>query len=143
MKRSVLMWLTAIAGMLLAAPAFAQGTGATGRQRRCELGGVNFRFRHGDCLGRLRLRARESGHRAELRELMDEPCTRAQLRACLRDIARLNRWFLGYRPLFHWLNLVARASSARAIRILDVGCGNGDALRRTERWALQRGVAVN
>ena len=29
MKRSVLMWLTAIAGMLLAAPAFAQGAGAT------------------------------------------------------------------------------------------------------------------
>ncbi len=88
------------------------------------------------------IRTLDFHHRAELRELMDEPCTRAQLRACLRDIARLNRWFLGYRPLFHWLNLVARASSARAIRILDVGCGNGDALRRTERWALQRGVAV-
>ena len=27
MKRNVLMWLTAIAGILLAAPAFAQGTG--------------------------------------------------------------------------------------------------------------------
>lgn len=29
MKRNVLMWLLAIAGLLLAAPAFAQGAGAT------------------------------------------------------------------------------------------------------------------
>ncbi len=81
-------------------------------------------------------------HRAQLTELMDEPCTREELRACLRDLAQLNRWFLGYRPVLHWLNLALPASPKRPIRILDVGCGYGDTLRRIERWALRRGIKV-
>ncbi|MGD1108204.1 MAG: methyltransferase domain-containing protein [Terracidiphilus sp.] len=84
-------------------------------------------------------------HRAELAELtefMDEPCSRDQLRACLRDLARLNRWFLAYRPLLDWLNTVAPPSASRPLHIVDVGCGYGDALRRIERWARTRGVAV-
>ena len=81
-------------------------------------------------------------HRAELTELMDEPCSRDELRACLRDLARLNRWFLAYRPLLHWLDSVVPPSGSRPLHILDVGCGYGDALRRIERWARARGVAV-
>lgn len=81
-------------------------------------------------------------HRAQLTELMDEPCTREELRGCLRDLARLNRWFLGYRPVLNWLNRVVPASSGRPIHILDVGCGFGDTLRRIELWALDRGVSV-
>jgi len=80
--------------------------------------------------------------RAQLTELMDEPCTREELRGCLRDIARLNRWFLGHRPVLYWLNLVLPASPMRPIRILDVGCGYGDGLRRIERWALRRGIPL-
>lgn len=78
--------------------------------------------------------------RAQLTELMDEPCTRQELRGCLRDIAKLNRWFLGYRPVLHWLNLVVPASSTRPIHILDVGCGYGDTLRQIEQWALRRSI---
>jgi SAM-dependent methyltransferase len=81
-------------------------------------------------------------HRAQLTELMDEPCTRDQLRACLRDLARLNRWFLAYRPLLRWLNSVATTPAVQPLHILDVGCGYGDTLRRIERWARTRGVAV-
>ncbi|MGB7600258.1 MAG: methyltransferase domain-containing protein [Candidatus Sulfotelmatobacter sp.] len=81
-------------------------------------------------------------HRAQLTELMDEPCTREELRACLRDLAQLNRWFLGYRPVLHWLSLALPASPKGPIRILDVGCGYGDTLRRIERWALRRGIKV-
>lgn len=81
-------------------------------------------------------------HRAALTELMDEPCTRSELRDCLRDLSRLNRWFLAYRPLLDWLSTVARASSARPLRIVDVGCGYGDGLRRIERWAHENAVAV-
>lgn len=80
-------------------------------------------------------------HRAQLTELMDEPCTRDELRGCLRDIARLNRWFLGYRPVLHWLNHVVPASSSPPIHILDVGCGYGDTLRRIEQWAVERGIS--
>ena len=82
------------------------------------------------------------GHRAQLTELMDEPCSRDELRACLRDLARLNRWFLGYRPILDWLGTVAPLVSARPIHILDVACGYGDTLRRIERWARTRGIAV-
>src|ERR1035438_518072 len=82
--------------------------------------------------------------RPRLTELMDEPCSREVLRACLRDIARSNRWTLGYRPVFHWLNEVAAglASLDGPLRILDVGCGYGDLLRRVEEWARGRRLAV-
>ena len=73
---------------------------------------------------------------------MDKPCTRDELRACLRDIARLNRWFLAFRPLLHWLNTFVRSTVSRPIHILDVGCGYGDSLRRIERWAHTRGIAA-
>ena len=79
--------------------------------------------------------------RAQLTERMDEPCSREELRACLRDVARLNRWFLAYWPLLDWLNAVA-PPRGEPLRILDVGCGYGDGLRRIERWARVRGIAV-
>jgi len=80
--------------------------------------------------------------RARLTELMDEPCTRAELRACLRDIARLNRWTVACKPLLAWLQSALPPAGARPIHILDVGCGFGDTLRGVERWARKRGVAV-
>jgi SAM-dependent methyltransferase len=82
------------------------------------------------------------GARAQLTELMDEPCSREELRACLRDLAKVNRWLLGYRPVLHWLDSLELSSGAGPVRILDVGCGYGDGLRRVERWARARGVAV-
>ena len=81
-------------------------------------------------------------HRAELTELMDEPCSRSELRACLRDLSRLNRWFLAYRPILNWLAKVAPLGSAQPLHIIDVGCGYGDSLRRIERWARKNAVAV-
>jgi SAM-dependent methyltransferase len=81
-------------------------------------------------------------HRAQLTELMDEPCTREVMRDCLRDLARVNRWFLAYRPLLIWLNGIRSSIGTEPIRILDVGCGYGDSLRRVERWARDRGVTV-
>jgi SAM-dependent methyltransferase len=80
--------------------------------------------------------------RAELTEMIDEPCTRNELRACLRDLERLNRWFLGYRPILQWLDTAASPRAAEPLRILDVGCGYGDTMRRIERWARARGIAV-
>jgi len=82
------------------------------------------------------------GHRAQLTELMDEPCSRDELRACLRDLARLNRWFLGYRPILDWLGKVVPLCPNRPLQILDVACGYGDTLRRIELWAQTRGIAV-
>jgi len=82
--------------------------------------------------------------RSAQREILDEPCEREVLRAYLRDIARTNRWTLGYRPTLHWLESTkpALASLGRPLRILDVGCGYGDGLRRIEQWARSRSGAV-
>jgi SAM-dependent methyltransferase len=79
--------------------------------------------------------------RAHLTELMDEPCSREDLRACLRDIAHLNRWSFGYRPLLEWLDAFAPRAGG-SLRILDVGCGYGDCLRRLARWADARRISV-
>jgi 2-polyprenyl-3-methyl-5-hydroxy-6-metoxy-1,4-benzoquinol methylase len=91
---------------------------------------------------RARFDSIDFGRRAQLTELMDEPCSLDELRACLRDLARLNRWFLGYRPTLDWLDAVLPSRSGRPIRILDVACGYGDSLRRIEKWAQSRGIAV-
>jgi SAM-dependent methyltransferase len=79
--------------------------------------------------------------RAQLSELMDEPCSPDVMRACLGDLARVNRWFLGYRPTLNWLDTIEWPEPGQ-LRILDVGCGYGDALRRIETWARERGKAV-
>lgn len=80
-------------------------------------------------------------HRAQLTELMDEPCSREEMRACLRDLAAVNRLTLGYRPLLGWLDTML-SPAAEPLRILDVGCGYGDGLRRIAQWAHARGIAV-
>jgi SAM-dependent methyltransferase len=90
----------------------------------------------------MRPEALDLNRRAGLRELLDEPCERELLRAYLRDIARTNRLTLAYRPTLHWLRTLAPALRRRGgpVRILDVGCGYGDGLRRVEKWARSRGI---
>lgn len=82
--------------------------------------------------------------RAKLIELMDQPCHYEELRACLHDIARVNTLTFAHRPTLSWLNqLVASISMrGRPLRIVDVGCGYGDMLRRIAAWAAKRGVSV-
>lgn len=79
---------------------------------------------------------------ADLPELMDQPCSRADLRTCLRDIAWLNRTLSGYRPTLQWLESLNLGQFPHIIRILDVGCGYGDTLRTIEQWAERKGIAV-
>ena len=83
-------------------------------------------------------------YRSQRDELMDAPCSREEMRACLCDLAWTNRWTLAYRPQMHWLDTLADKLSAQAdpICILDVACGYGDGLRRIEQWARKRGIAV-
>ena len=83
--------------------------------------------------------------RAQLTERMDEPCTRDEMRACLRDIGKLNRWTLANLATMNWLNGVSSSAPllGQPLSILDVGCGDGDGLRRIEQWAMRLGVAVD
>ncbi len=74
---------------------------------------------------------------------MDQPWSFEELQSCLRDIARVNRLTFAHRSTLAWLGeLAARIPRGRPLRIVDVGCGYGDALRRVHRWAIERGVPV-
>jgi len=75
---------------------------------------------------------------------MDEPCSREEMRNCLADVARLNRWTMGHLPTMNWLNsLKGKLPILRGpLSILDVGCGDGDFLRQLEQWALEQRIDV-
>lgn len=80
--------------------------------------------------------------REHLSELMDEPCSYAEFRNCLRDLVRVNRTVFSYRPTLNWLEQFA-VSGREPLHIMDVGCGAGDMLRRINRWARPRGLRVH
>lgn len=80
---------------------------------------------------------------AELEWMDTEEVGLADFEACLRDLARVNGLTLAYRPTLAWFGrLVARADPGQGFRVLDVGCGYGDMLRRLVRWARVREVSV-
>jgi SAM-dependent methyltransferase len=70
---------------------------------------------------------------------MDEPCSYEDFRQCLIDLGQVNRLTLAYRPTLHFLDQLAPSGP---LRIVDVGSGGGDLLRRIEQWAKRRGIAV-
>jgi 2-polyprenyl-3-methyl-5-hydroxy-6-metoxy-1,4-benzoquinol methylase len=79
--------------------------------------------------------------RLEADELMDDPALDARTySAVLHDLARVNRTTFAYRPT---LDFLSRAVGKRkTLRLLDVGFGDGDMLRRIARWADRRGIAA-
>lgn len=75
-----------------------------------------------------------------LPEWMDEPSTYEDFLACLRDLKQVNRLFRGYAPTLRFLEqAVRRAPVGQTLRVLDIGCGGGDALARIHAWALRHG----
>ncbi len=83
----------------------------------------------------------EFSRRAHTPELMDGPCTYEEFRACLHDLARVNKLTLAYGPTLGFLNSLPRQDAP--LRIVDVGSGYGDMLRRVARWAAQKEIAVD
>ena len=81
-------------------------------------------------------------HRSQAEELMDaDDLDAATYAAVVGDLATVNSVTLARRPTFDFL---ARATKGRAcFRLLDVGFGDGDMLRRIARWATARGVDVD
>ena len=79
-------------------------------------------------------------------ELMDtEPVGFEEFRACLVDLARVNRLTFAHGPTLAFLDRVAGAGlpKDRSLEVVDVGCGYGDLLRKIASWASRRGVAVS
>ena len=81
-------------------------------------------------------------HRSLADEQMDAPdLSPATYDAVLADLARVNGWTLAARPTIAFLNRLARRGDR--LRILDVGFGQGDMLRRIARWGEGAGVTVD
>lgn len=80
--------------------------------------------------------------RIRAEEQMDDPTLDdATYAAVLADLARVNRWTLAGRPTIGFLARATR--DMPAFRLLDVGFGQGDMLRRIARWARRKGIAVD
>ena len=85
--------------------------------------------------------------RSTVSELMDSDDTDFEtFRACLVDLAKVNRLTLAYRPTLQFLEGLAdvgRLPRDRAITVIDVGSGFGDMLRKIAHWAARRSVKVD
>jgi SAM-dependent methyltransferase len=80
--------------------------------------------------------------RANLEEEMDGTCPYEDLRHCLRDLAIVNRMTFAHRPVLQWLDELAHTRRG-PLKIVDIGCGYGDMLRRIENWAQRHNVPVD
>jgi len=75
----------------------------------------------------------------------DDTVDYATLRACLVDLAKVNRWTLAHGPTLAFLNSLNRRGGwpkDRPLRLVDVGSGYGDLIRTIDRWADRRGLSV-
>jgi 2-polyprenyl-3-methyl-5-hydroxy-6-metoxy-1,4-benzoquinol methylase len=75
-------------------------------------------------------------------EQMDDPGLDPETyEEVLHDLARVNAWTMGARPTIRFLARGTR--DMPAFRLLDVGFGHGDMLRKIARWAKRRDIAVD
>ena len=76
-------------------------------------------------------------------EWMDtEPVTQEDFAACLADLATVNTVTLARHPTLGFIRRVVRRNPGLTLRVLDVGCGEGDMLRRLHRWAIRTGRSI-
>ncbi len=77
-------------------------------------------------------------------ELMDDPnISFAEFQQTLSQIESINQRLGAYHPTLKALEkFILPTPLAQPIRILDIGFGNGDFLRRIHKWAAQHGIAV-
>ncbi len=84
--------------------------------------------------------------RSSASELMDDPAAgERDIRTVLRQLEFINTACGFYRPHLRALNFFldhCHHSPSEPLRVLDIGCGAGGALRRIATWALRRGQTV-
>lgn len=82
--------------------------------------------------------------RATAPELMDDlSLATDELRQNLDELETINTWLGGYRPVLTALaHLRSTFPLGRALRVVDLGSGGGDLLRRIAAWAQRHQVPV-
>lgn len=79
----------------------------------------------------------------DLTELMDDPdCDAERLTRTLRRLAIVNRAVAAWGRVYRTLLRPAFVGLGRPVRILDVGCGGGDVLRRVVGLARRDGLDI-
>ncbi len=75
-------------------------------------------------------------------EFLDQPdLDLRELRVCLADVARLNRWFGGTRAVLAEVRRIARRRGLKGRSdVLDIGTGGADVPRALVGWGRRRGV---
>jgi SAM-dependent methyltransferase len=88
--------------------------------------------------------SRSFAQRSHESELMDsEPVSLEDYRTCLQHLAQVNALTLTHGPILKWLDRVdRRLEPNQCMRIVDVGYGYGDLLRRIASWGRRRGRRV-
>ena len=82
--------------------------------------------------------------RSDAKEFIDDPKIEAEpLRQTYQEMKSLNICTFGYWPTMSAVAyFLARCGGNRVIKILDIGCGDGEILRRIDDYARQRGFSL-
>jgi len=83
-------------------------------------------------------------HRSDAKECIDDPQVDARtLRQTYNQVKRINVYTLGYWPTMSAVGyFLARYGRNRKIKIMDIGCGDGETLRRIDNYARHRNYSL-
>jgi SAM-dependent methyltransferase len=83
-------------------------------------------------------------HRSDAKEYIDDPQIDAgTLRQTYQEMKSINTCTLGYWPTMKAVGyFLERCGRDRAIKILDIGCGNGEILRRIDDYGRNRNFSL-
>ncbi|MEJ5963185.1 methyltransferase domain-containing protein [Pedobacter immunditicola] len=86
----------------------------------------------------------DTSYRSEAPELMDNFALEGEtLRDALDKIAFINQLLGGNKVTLQGVKTLLTATTRKDIKILDVGCGNGDMLRTLAKYAKKKGLSFH
>lgn len=86
-----------------------------------------------------------SKYRTKQVEIIDDlNLSGEELKELLTDLKKVNKWLGGNRITISGINkILANSSKKEEITILDIGCGDGEMLRKISRFGAKKGFNFN